>query len=390
METKLLIKRVIDKGIFLGSIQKFYEEIAKADILADFTVPAFNLRTLTFDTARAIFRAAKKEKVGAFLIEIARSEMEYTNQTPQEFANAILLAAIEEKWQGPIFLQGDHFALKNNKLSETLALENLIKEATGAGFYNIDIDCSKLVDLSKQSIIEQQAGNFKQTAKFIAQIRKIQPENISISVGGEVDKIGGEDTTIEELEVFLDGLEKELRQIGDLEGIIKVACQMGTTHGGKVLASGDIEPVQIDFAKLKELSRVAKRYGLAGIVQHGASTLPDDYFSKFAEAGVCEVHLSTEFQNIVLDSQAFPEELKDKIYNWLQEKFSEERKKYETDEQFLYKVRKRALGPFKKEITELPEKTINKICQELENKFVFFFKQLRVSNTQTLIKKIYG
>ncbi|MDD5146427.1 MAG: class II fructose-bisphosphate aldolase [Candidatus Pacebacteria bacterium] len=390
METKSLIKRAADKGIFLDSIRKLYSGIAKGDIVGDFTVPAFNLRTLTFDTACAIFRAAKKAKAGTFLIEIARSEMEYTNQTPREFADAVLLAAIEEKWQGPIFLQGDHFSLKSNEPPETLALETLIKEAIGAGFYNIDIDCSKLVDLNKQTITEQQNDNVKQTAKFISQIRRIQPKNISISIGGEVDKIGGGDTTIEELIVFLDGLKNELRPLGDLEGIIKVACQMGTTHGGKVLASGDIEPVQIDFAKLKELSRVAKKHGLAGIVQHGASTLPDDYFSKFAKAGVCEVHLSTEFQNIVLDSQAFPKELKDKIYNWLKEKFSAERKKYETDEQFLYKVRKKALGPFKKEITELPEKTINKICQELENKFVFFFKQLRVSNTQTLIKKMYG
>src|SRR5512147_2064102 len=45
-----------------------------------FTVPAINVRMLAYDTARVIFRAAKKKNGGAILLEIARSEIAYTDQ----------------------------------------------------------------------------------------------------------------------------------------------------------------------------------------------------------------------------------------------------------------------------------------------------------------------
>ena len=64
-------------GIIPSSIQSFYEARAKENLIR-FTVPAINLRTLTFDLAKAVFRAAKKINAGAFVFEIARSEIGYT------------------------------------------------------------------------------------------------------------------------------------------------------------------------------------------------------------------------------------------------------------------------------------------------------------------------
>jgi len=93
--------------------------------------------------------------------------------------------------------------------------------------------------------------------------------------------------------------------------------------------------VKLDFETLKVLSEIARnQYGLAGAVQHGASTLPAEAFHKFAECETAEVHLATEFQNMIYESRHFPAELRTKIYDWLKVNAASERKEGETEEQF--------------------------------------------------------
>ncbi|MBU2579157.1 class II fructose-bisphosphate aldolase [Patescibacteria group bacterium] len=372
------------KGIRLCSLQKLYIEIAKNNIKG-FTVPAFNIRTLTFDAACALFRAAKKEKVGAFIFEIARTEILYTAQSPEKYLACVLGAAIKENFKGPLFLQGDHFKISSSKYfsikdkkKELKDLENLIKKTIKAGFYNVDIDCSAL--LPKE--------NSYQTAKFTSFIRKIEPKKINIAIGGEVGEIGGKNTSITELKNFINNYQKELKKYSpSLCPIIKIAVQAKTSHGGTLLGSGKFKPVKINFKTLAELSKEAKKNGTAGIVQHGASTLPEKYFGKFPKAKICEIHLATFLQNIIYDSDYFPQILKEKIEQWLKENYL--KKKDENDLQFFYRLRKNALGPFKKKIWDIPQKNINKICEQLETKFIFFFQKLNVSDTKDLIKKLY-
>src|SRR5205823_12343677 len=73
-----------------------------------FTVPAINVRAMTYDTARAVVRAAKALDAGAFIFEIARSEIGYTEQRPHEYVAIVLAAALREGFSGPVFIQGDH------------------------------------------------------------------------------------------------------------------------------------------------------------------------------------------------------------------------------------------------------------------------------------------
>ena len=48
------------------------------------------------------------------------------------------------------------------------------------------------------------------------------------------------------------------------------------------MPDGTLAQVAIDFDVLKRLGELArKKYGLRGVVQHGASTLPDSAFHKF-------------------------------------------------------------------------------------------------------------
>jgi fructose/tagatose bisphosphate aldolase len=389
-----LAKKIFDvayeEGVYPSSIHEFYMARGRGEF-SGFAVPAINLRSMTYDLARAMFRVAAKNDSSAFVFEIARSEIGYTNQPPIEYASMVMAAAIRESYSGPVFIQGDHFQVnaakfKENPDTEIEGLQALIADAISSGFYNIDIDSSTLVDLSKPDLKEQQLLNYDVCGRLTQFIRRVEPRGITISVGGEIGEIGHQNSTPEDLHAFMAGLEDKLGK--GLAGTSKISVQTGTTHGGVVLPDGSIAQIKLDFNTLKTLSELARReYGLAGAVQHGASTLPPEAFHKFVECETAEVHLATEFQNMIYESEHFPADLKKRTYAWLKANAISEAKQGETEEQFLYKTRKKALGPFKKEIMRLPQETRDVIAAEIENKFDFLFKQLNVVNKRALVNK---
>jgi fructose/tagatose bisphosphate aldolase len=389
-----LAKKIFDvayeEGVYPSSIHEFYMARGRGEF-SGFAVPAINLRSMTYDLARAMFRVAAKNDSSAFVFEIARSEIGYTDQPPIEYASMVMAAAIRESYSGPVFIQGDHFQanatkFKENPDKEIEGLQALIGDAVSSGFYNIDIDSSTLVDVSKSDLKEQQLLNYEVCARLTQFIRRVEPRGITVSVGGEIGEIGHQNSTPEDLYAFMGGLEDTLGK--GLAGISKISVQTGTTHGGVVLADGSIAQVKLDFNTLKTLSELARReYGLAGAVQHGASTLPPEAFHKFVECETAEVHLATEFQNMIYESGHFPADLKKRIYEWLKVNAASEAKQGETEEQFLYKTRKKALGAFKKEIMGLSQQTRDAIAAEIENKFDFLFKQLNVVNKRALVNK---
>ncbi|HOW34952.1 MAG TPA: class II fructose-bisphosphate aldolase [Candidatus Omnitrophota bacterium] len=390
---KKVASEIIDiaksKKIFLSSIHDLYKARGLGKCPGGFTVPAINLRNLTYYLARALFRVALKNNAGAFIFEIAKSEMGYTAQPPIEYTGVILAAAIKEGYSGPVFIQADHCQVNAkmyavNPQKEIDALKHLIEDAIAAGFFNIDIDSSTTVDLEKKELKEQQRANFEICAELTKFIRGIQPAGVMVSVGGEIGEVGGKNSTAEDLKTFMDGYLETLPK--GMEGISKISIQTGTSHGGVVLPDGSIAQVKLDFETLKNLSRYAReQYKMAGAVQHGASTLPPAAFNKFPETDAAEIHLATQFQNMMFDSTLFPKDLRDKMYNWLKKNCTEEMKPGQTEDQFVYKARKKALGPFKKEIMGLPEETKEGIAREIEAKFDFLFKQLKAGDTKKLV-----
>jgi hypothetical protein len=166
-------------------------------------------------------------------------------------------------------------------------------------------------------------------------------------------------------------------------GLSKISVQTGTAHGGFINADGTLRmDVKIDLKTLEELSNAARHdYGLGGAVQHGASTLPPDAFDAFPRHGACEIHLATDFQNMVYEHPRFPAELKAEMYDWIRQNALEERKPKDTEEQFIYKARKKAIGPFKKRMWSLPEDAKRALGQSLEDRFSFLMKQLRIADT---------
>jgi fructose-bisphosphate aldolase class II len=382
-------------GIAPASIHELYMARGRGEI-GGFTVPAMNVRAAAYDTARALFSAARDLKVGALICEIARSEIGYTDQRPAEYVAVMIASAIKEGWSGPLFIQGDHFQVNAKKYKadpepELRAVKDIIREGLHAGFYNIDIDTSTLVDLSQEGLDAQQALNSRLSAELTAYVRHYEPAGVTVSIGGEIGEVGTENSTPEELRAYMDGYNRALQALAQKEGrpvpgLSKISVQSGTTHGGTVLPDGSIADVAIDFETLRTLSQIARdEYGMSGAVQHGASTLPQSAFGNFPRVETAEIHLATNFQNIAYDH--LPAELRDRMYDHCRQNFPDERKAGDTEEQFIYKARKKALGAFKRELWELPEGERERIRGVLNETFTFLFRQLKVENTMEIARK---
>jgi fructose/tagatose bisphosphate aldolase len=303
---------------------------------------------------------------------------------------------VREGFTGPIFIQGDHVQTNAKKYNsperdkELAGLRALIIEEIAAGFYNIDIDTSTLVDLDKPTLDQQQEVNVNLAADFTAFIRQQEPKNVTVSVGGEIGEVGGKNSDVHELHAYMKGFNAALKSRGNnLVGLSKISVQTGTAHGGFINADGTLRmDVKIDLKTLEELSRLARsEYGLGGAVQHGASTLPAEAFDAFPKHGACEIHLATNFQNMVYEHAQFPADLKGEMYTWIRTNATEERKPKDTEEQFIYKARKKAIGPFKQKMWSLSDEARRAIGQSLEDQFTFLMTKLKINDTAATVSK---
>ena len=357
-----------------------------------FTVPAVNLRTQVFDMALTMCRAAEPLDAGAIIFELARSEQEYTFQRPGEYITSVLAGCIAAGWGGPVFVQGDHYQFNAKKYAAdpeatTAGIRKGTRDAVVAGYGNIDVDSSTLVDLSLATVDEQQRTNYRRAAEISALIREIEPEGLIVSIGGEIGEVGKQNSTEPELRAYLDGYRTELNRLAgeSAPGLAKVSVQTGTSHGGVPLPDGGVAEVKLDFGTLERLGAVARSYGLAGAVQHGASTLPDELFHRFPQVDTAEIHLATGFQNLLYDHPSFPSEMLAEIEQWCRDNAADERKPDESETQFLYRTRKKALGPYKRQLWELSTK--DEILADQERKFRYLFEQLAVAGTREHIER---
>ena len=259
-------------------------------------------------------------------------------------------------------------------------------DALRVGYGNIDIDSSTLVDLSKPTVREQQQVNAENPAELTRLIRELEPDGVRISIGGEIGEVGKHNSTEEELRAYLDEYRRALGP--DIPNISKVSIQTGTSHGGVPLPDGTVAAVNIDFDTLRRLSTAARdEYGLAGCVQHGASTLPEDLFHNFPATGTAEIHLATGFQNMLYDEGGLPDQMRAEMMAWCVANCGDERKEGETEEQFLYRTRKKALGPFKRQLWTLPADAQARIAANLRAKFGLLFDELGIAGTRDLVER---
>jgi len=377
-------------GARSASIQDLYMARGRGEV-SGFTVPALNIRAQTFDMARTFYETAARADVGAVIFELARSEQTYTFQRPMDYSTSILAGAIAAGWSAPVFIQGDHYQFNAKKYAAdpeamTEEIRRACRLAIDAGYRNIDIDSSTLVDLSKANVDEEQRENYLRAAELTALIRGLEADGVTVSVGGEIGEVGKSNSTVDELRAYLDGYTAQLAALAPgAKGLSKVSVATGTSHGGVPLPGGGVAEVKLDFSVLGKMGEVARSYGLAGAVQHGASTLPDELFHNFPAVETAEIHLATGFQNALYDHPAFPAELTAEISDWVRANAADERKAGQTEDQFLYSSRKKAIGPFKRQLWDLSTK--DEILASQGAKIGFLFSELRVNGSLDLIER---
>jgi fructose/tagatose bisphosphate aldolase len=372
-----------------ASIHDLYMARSRGEY-SGWTQPAINLRTQVFDMVAAGCRAAAELGAGSPIWELARSEQAYTYQRPGEYITSVLAGAIHAAWQGPVFVQGDHYQWNASNYAAdpdkvTKALHEATLNAMSVGYGNIDIDSSTLVDLGFDTLDAQQQVNYTRAAELAAVIRENQ--ELVVSIGGEIGEVGKENSTPDELRAYLDGFDREFRsRVGDdVVGLSKVSVQTGTSHGGVPTADGKVAEVKLDFEVLRELGVVAREYGLAGAVQHGASTLPDELFHRFPQVDTAEIHLATGFQNALYEHPAFPPDLYARVERYCHEHLADERSEGQTDAQFVYKTRKKVLGEIKRDLWDLETK--DQIIASQGAKMKFLFEQLNVTGNRATVER---
>lgn len=366
------------QGVYLASVGPFYRALAGGRA-EPATVPAVNVRGLTYDLARAAWRAAMALDVAPLIFELAPSETEAGDQPFAEYVAVVLAAAVREGYLGPVFFQGDHFHVATTDVTPVQAL---CREALAAGMRQIDIDAADLEPPADGD--NRHRANAAATAAVTAFIRRSERSN-DVVVGGEVGVIGGENTTPDDLRAFMAAYDEALP--AGMDGLGKISVQTGTRHGGRVLADGSVGTMPLDLSLVARLSRIARdEFDLPGVVQHGASTLTLGQLGQLPAAGAVEVHLATALQNLVFDHEAFPTTLRRRMMETLVE---EDGRRAERDAggddgaltaaQRFYHNRWRAWGTFKGDLWLMPRRARSEIAASAEQWFAGLFRALRVA-----------
>ncbi len=151
-----------------------------------------------------------------------------------------------------------------------------------------------------------------------------------------------------------------------------------------VLPDGSVGEVAVDFDVHRRLGEVCRReYGIAGTVQHGASTLPDNMFHRFREVETVEIHLATGFQNLLYEPEAFPEELHAQIRDWFFATALDELLDGLTDHQFVSTTGNMALGPFKRQLWDLETK--DAILADQARRIALLYHELGVEGSREMV-----
>ena len=375
-----------------ASIQELYVARARGEVCG-FTVPAINIRAQTFDMARTVYETAAAADVGAVILELARSEQTYTFQRPIDYSTAVLAGAIAAGWRGPVFLQGDHYQFNAKKYAAdpeamTEEIRRACRLAIDAGYRNIDIDSSTLVDLSKPTLDEQQHENYARAAELTALIRSLETDGVTVSVGGEIGEVGKKNSTEDELRAYLAGYRRGARRAGRRarSASARSASRPGTSHGGVPLPDGVDGRGQ---ARLRGPSaarrgrprarprgrRPARRVDAAG---RAVPPLPggrdgrDPPRDRLPERALRAPGVPGGAPRADRGAGVFENAL-------------DERKPDQTDEQFVYTTRKKAIGPFKRELWDLSTK--DEILAAQRRKIAFLFTELGVNGSRAMVER---
>lgn len=82
-----------------------------------------------------------------------------------------------------------------------------------------------------------------------------------------------------------------------------------------------------------------------------------------------------------------PDSLREKMKQWVLTNCQADKKPDWNDTQLFYKARKRSIGPFKKDLWDLPAAEKQPILDALEKEYEAIFTKLSVLNTKDTVAK---
>lgn len=352
------------------------------NVIPRMTVLAFNLRTLSFDLARACLRAAHRAQTNALVFQLSPREAFYSQQSWHEYASCILGAAIREGHIGPVFLQVDQLALRGNDENRD-DFTALVTETMDAGYFQYILDGTHLIDQRQPSEQDQLQDTLIACADASAFLRLQQPAGVTLSLGCEIPLSAEPNVTANFTRVFANSFLPALRSRGEhFENISKIALPTQTSVSDYPLPS---QLSALEFEIANEAGELLQRdFHLAGAALHDVSSMPEALFDRLREGGICEAHMGTRLQDLVLDQPAFPEELKARLYRWLDETHPVHSGRKRGPQEYI-ENRKFALGAFKRELWNLGSDTRNALAESVEREVENRLVRLGLTNRARLV-----
>ena len=343
-------------------------------------VMAANVRTQL--STRGIMEAAK-ELDAAVLFEIAKSEVGYTGQSPQDFYDGITGTAAELDFDTPYAIHGDHITVKDDSPEAIGSAKDLIEAEVAAGFTSYAIDASHNFNFEGKDEHEQLSDNISITVK----LAELIPSDASLEVEvGEVGRLNDDGskklTTVAEAVAFIEALQ--------MQGVKPdvLAINNGTVHGNIFDAQGNIvEQVGIDIETTKAIADALRPLGV-GIAQHGITGTPLRLMHLLIEAGIAKGNVGTNWQNIAVENME--PTLRDKLEGWTRE--SAQAKKMLTkkpdisDRELVAKNFKYSIKPYKDELLAQPDEYLDKITAATRQSALDFFKAFKAEGSASKVR----
>ncbi|MFH1788384.1 MAG: class II fructose-bisphosphate aldolase [Candidatus Altiarchaeota archaeon] len=269
-------------------------------------VMAANIRTQL--STRGIMEAAK-ELDAAVLFEIAKSEIGYTGQSPQDFYDGITGMAAELDFNTPYAIHGDHITIKDSTPESTASARKLIEDEVAAGFTSYAIDASHNFNFDGKTVREQLSDNIAITVELADLIPSEACLEVEVGEVGRTNADGTKKlTSVEESVTFIEALQEQ----GVKPDLL--AINNGTIHGNIFDEQGNIvEQVGIDIATTKAIADAIAPLGVR-IAQHGITGTPLRLMHLLIDAGIAKGNVGTNWQNVVVEN--LPGELLAKMNEW--------------------------------------------------------------------------
>ena len=341
---------------------------------------------------RGVMEAAK-ELDAALLFEIAKSEVGYTDQQPEEFARVCREVAHEIDFNTPYCIHGDHTTVSENTPEAIASAEDLLRKEIEAGFTSFAIDASHNFNLDAETTREQLADNIEITVRLAKLIEKLmagkgktrKDYGLEVEVGeiGRIDPETGKQelTTVDEAVTFIKALHEE--------GIYPdlLATNNGTIHGNVYDAEGNVIPLLgIDDARTRDVANAIAPLGVK-IAQHGITGTPLELMHRLIDAGIVKGNVGTNWQNIALENM--PADLVKKMEDWTMEKYAAAVKAKTpemSDKEIIGKNIKNAIKPFKQEIANIDEEHKQKVYAASKKSALEFIEAFNGKGSGKVVK----